>query len=194
MFDDFADAYEAMIDWPKRLAHEEPFYRRLFDRLRAGSVLDAACGTGQHAAMFHSWGLQVEGADVSPVMIERAKTKFGEPRGLQWTVRGFEQPVEPAATVRRGDLRRQLAGAGPRRGDGRAGDPADAGGGARRGGHRRSGLESLAPARRPLPMAEMPASRLAQRRPHHQGRSSLRRSGIRRIDRGRAVGRRVDAQ
>ena len=40
MFDDFADAYEAMIDWPKRLAHEEPFYRRLFDRLEAG-----ACST-----------------------------------------------------------------------------------------------------------------------------------------------------
>ena len=33
MFDDFADVYDAMIDWPKRLAHEEPFYRRLFERL-----------------------------------------------------------------------------------------------------------------------------------------------------------------
>ncbi len=97
MFDDFADAYEAMIDWPKRLAYEEPFYRRLFDRLRAGSVLDVACGTGQHAAMFHSWGLRVEGADVSPVMIERAKTSFGEPRGLSWMVRGYDQPAEPVA-------------------------------------------------------------------------------------------------
>ena len=96
MFDDFADAYEAMIDWPKRLANEEPFYRRLFDRLGARSVLDVACGTGRHAAMFHSWGLRVQGADVSPVMIERAKTTFGESQGLQWTVRGYDQPVEPA--------------------------------------------------------------------------------------------------
>ena len=95
MFDDFADAYEAMIDWPKRLAHEEPFYRRLFDRLGAGSVIDVACGTGHHAAMFHSWGLRVEGADLSPAMIDRAKANFGQPQGLNWTVRGFDEPVEP---------------------------------------------------------------------------------------------------
>jgi len=96
MFDDFADAYEAMIDWPKRLAHEGPFYRRLFDRLGAGSVIDVACGTGQHAAMFHSWGLRVDGADLSPAMIDRARSSFGQPRGLRWTVRGFDEPVEPA--------------------------------------------------------------------------------------------------
>jgi SAM-dependent methyltransferase len=96
MFDDFADAYEAMIDWPKRLAHEEPFYRRLFDRLGVASVLDVACGTGQHAAMFHSWGLRVEGADLSAAMIDRARAKYGEPHGLRWTVRGFDQPVKSA--------------------------------------------------------------------------------------------------
>jgi SAM-dependent methyltransferase len=96
MFDDFADAYEAMIDWPKRLAHEEPFYRRLFARLGGESVIDVACGTGQHAAMFHSWGLRVEGADLSPAMIERAKATFGEPQGLHWAVRGFDEPIEGA--------------------------------------------------------------------------------------------------
>jgi len=95
MFDDIADAYEAMIDWPKRLAHEEPFYRRLFDRLGVRSVIDVACGTGHHAAMFHSWGLRVEGADLSPAMIDRAKAGFGQPQGLHWTVRAFDQPVEP---------------------------------------------------------------------------------------------------
>jgi SAM-dependent methyltransferase len=97
MFDDIADAYEAMIDWPKRLAHEEPFYRRLFDRLGVRNVLDVACGTGHHAAMFHSWGLRVEGADLSPAMIERAKAKFGQPQGLQWVVRAFDQPIDPVA-------------------------------------------------------------------------------------------------
>jgi SAM-dependent methyltransferase len=96
MFDDIADAYEALIDWPKRLAHEEPFYRRLFERLGVRSVVDVACGTGHHAAMFHSWGLRVEGADLSPAMINRARATFGQPQGLQWAVRGFDQPVEPA--------------------------------------------------------------------------------------------------
>jgi SAM-dependent methyltransferase len=96
MFDDFADVYEAMIDWPKRLAHEEPFYRRLFDRLGVRSVVDVACGTGHHAAMFHSWGLRVEGADLSPAMIDRARANFGSANGLSWVVRGFDQPITPA--------------------------------------------------------------------------------------------------
>jgi SAM-dependent methyltransferase len=93
MFDDLADVYEAMIDWPKRLAHEEPFYRRLFERVGVVRVVDVACGTGRHAAMFHGWGLRVEGADVSPKMIERAQAQFGEPEGLRWTVRGFHEPI-----------------------------------------------------------------------------------------------------
>jgi SAM-dependent methyltransferase len=96
LFNDLTDIYEAMIDWPKRLAHEEPFYRRLFERIGARSVVDVACGTGHHAAMFHSWQLRVEGADISPAMIERARRTFGEPPGLRWVVRGFDAPIEPA--------------------------------------------------------------------------------------------------
>ena len=95
-FDDLTDVYEGMIDWPKRLANEEPFYRRLFDRVGVQSVVDVACGTGRHAAMFHSWGLRVEGADVSPNMIERARARFGEPPGLRWAVRGFDEPMAAA--------------------------------------------------------------------------------------------------
>ena len=132
MFDDFADIYEAMIDWPKRLAHEGPFYRRLFERIGVRSAIDVACGTGHHAAMFHSWGLRVEGADLSPAMIDRARNSFGQPASLQWTVRGFDQPIAAGRAVRRRRLRRQLAGFGPGHGDRRASDPADARGRARR--------------------------------------------------------------
>ncbi len=96
-FDDWTDVYEAMLDWSKRLANEEPFYRELFDRCRARRVLDAACGTGRHAAMFHAWGLEVEGADVSPAMIARARSFAGQPAGLGWVVRGFGEPVETPA-------------------------------------------------------------------------------------------------
>ncbi len=95
-FDDLTDVYEAMIDWPKRLAHEEPFYRRLFGRIGARRVIDVACGTGRHAALFHAWGLWVEAADISPQMIERARASFGEPDGLRWVVRGFDEPIQPA--------------------------------------------------------------------------------------------------
>jgi SAM-dependent methyltransferase len=96
LFQDLTDVYEAMIDWPKRLAREEPFYRRWFHRYGVRSVVDVACGTGRHAAMFHSWRLRVEGADLSPAMIDRARAHFGEPAGLRWSVRGFDQPIGPA--------------------------------------------------------------------------------------------------
>ena len=94
LFRDLTDVYEALVDWPKRLAHETPFYRDWFGRAGVRRVLDAACGTGRHAALFHDWGLAVEGADVSPAMIERARKTFGEPAGLRFTVRGFDAPVE----------------------------------------------------------------------------------------------------
>ena len=157
MFDDLADVYEAMIDWPKRLAHEKPFYRRLFERLGARSVVDVACGTGRHAAMFHGWGLRVEGADLSPAMIDRARTSFGQPDGLRWAVRAFDEPRAPAEPFDVAVLRGQLAQSRPGHGDGPSGDSADARRGSRRRCRRHSGVESVAPARRPVCVAEMPA-------------------------------------
>ena len=93
-FDDLTDVYEAMIDWPKRLSAEAPFFRRHFEQCGVNRVADVACGTGRHAAMCHSWGLDVEGSDISPNMIERATETFGKPNGLRWTVRGFDQPID----------------------------------------------------------------------------------------------------
>lgn len=97
-FDDLTDVYEAMIDWPKRLSTEAPFFRRLFEQSNVKRVADVACGTGRHAAMFHSWGLDVEGSDISSNMIQRAKETFGEPNGLRWAVRGFDQAPGPPSS------------------------------------------------------------------------------------------------
>lgn len=97
-FEDFSDAYQAMIDWPKRLAHETPFYRQLFARVGARRVLDAACGTGHHAALFSSWGLEVEGADLSPAMIANCRAQHGESPTLRWVARSFAEPhPQPAS-------------------------------------------------------------------------------------------------
>lgn len=90
VFDQRVDFYEALIDWPKRLANEGPFFRELFQRHNARLILDAACGTGRHAELFSTWGLTVEGADISPAMIEKAREQFGENERLRWVVRGFE--------------------------------------------------------------------------------------------------------
>ncbi|MCC7351136.1 MAG: class I SAM-dependent methyltransferase [Phycisphaerales bacterium] len=97
-FDDLTDVYEAMIDWPKRLANDEPFFRRLFEQYQVGKLVDVACGTGRHAAMFHGWGLEVRGVDISQNMLDRARRQFGESDRLKWEVGNFEQPIEPAGS------------------------------------------------------------------------------------------------
>ena len=93
-FDRWAAAYEAMIDWPKRLAYEAPFLRRQFEAVGAKRVLDAACGSGRHAEMFFQWGLEVEGADLSPAMIAEAEHRCPESPRLRWRVRDLREPSE----------------------------------------------------------------------------------------------------
>lgn len=119
VFDELVDAYEAMIDWRKRLAFEEPFWRQLVERTGAKRVLDTACGTGHHGAMFHEWGLSVEAADVSPAMIARCRTLWGEKQGLMWVLRSFEQPATEGFDLAL-CVGNSLALAGSREGMGRA--------------------------------------------------------------------------
>lgn len=92
-FDVLGEAYDAMIDWEKRLAREAPFYRRIFESAGVKSVLDAACGTGRHAAMFASWGLEVVGADVSAQMIEQCRSRHTSVGNLAFEVRSFTEPA-----------------------------------------------------------------------------------------------------
>ncbi len=90
-FNDLAEIYEAMVDWNKRLSNEEPFYRQLFASVDVKRVLDVACGVGHHAARFHAWGHDVEAADISSVMLARAKARAGEPAGLKWVQRSYDR-------------------------------------------------------------------------------------------------------
>ncbi|HOM17936.1 MAG TPA: class I SAM-dependent methyltransferase, partial [Thermoguttaceae bacterium] len=93
VFEHWVDVYELMVDWPRRLEREGPMFRRLFEQTGVRRVLDTACGPGHHAAMFHQWGLEVEGADLSQAMIQRAIALHGQPPGLRWTVRPFQDPT-----------------------------------------------------------------------------------------------------
>jgi len=93
--DELVRWYDTLVDWSKRLSHETPFYRRWFAESGAQRVLDVACGTGHHAALFHDWGLEVEGADISAAMLELARRRYGEPPGLVWTCRGYTAPLQP---------------------------------------------------------------------------------------------------
>ena len=77
-YDSFADEYDLFVNWPGRLAFELPFLEETLSRApyaNAGkpAVLDAACGTGQHALALAERGYPVAGADLSAGMIARAR-------------------------------------------------------------------------------------------------------------------------
>jgi len=91
-FEPDPETYDALIDWPKRLANETRFYQRQFQHVGARRVLDAACGTGRHALLFHSWGLEVEGADLDGRMVEYCRARYGDRAGLSWVQRSFAEP------------------------------------------------------------------------------------------------------
>lgn len=84
-------AYDALIDWPRRLGREGSFFKQHFEAAQARSVVDLACGTGRHAALFHTWGLAVTGIDASSAMIDFCRRTHGEQPTLQWDVCRFEQ-------------------------------------------------------------------------------------------------------
>jgi ubiquinone/menaquinone biosynthesis C-methylase UbiE len=54
---------------------EQPIVRQILDGLPPGVALDAACGTGRHAAYLASLGHTVIGVDTSPDMLARAREK-----------------------------------------------------------------------------------------------------------------------
>lgn len=58
------------------IAVEQPVVRALLDALPPGTVLDAACGTGRHAAYLAAAGRDVIGVDSSGEMLARARAKL----------------------------------------------------------------------------------------------------------------------
>ncbi|HVN53855.1 MAG TPA: class I SAM-dependent methyltransferase [Anaerolineaceae bacterium] len=79
MYDAFSNDYDRFVNWPARLAFELPFIEDQLRRLQPGApgapirILDAACGTGQHALALAKKGFAVSGADLSEGMIARAR-------------------------------------------------------------------------------------------------------------------------
>jgi len=73
-YDSWAPVYD---EQPNQLLEiEQPIVREILDRLPIGVALDAACGTGRHAAYLASLGHTVIGVDSSPGMLTRAGEKI----------------------------------------------------------------------------------------------------------------------
>jgi glycine/sarcosine N-methyltransferase len=73
LYDALACDYDRFVHWPGRLAHELPFFERLFEEQGVRRVLDAACGTGHHVITLAQRGYQAVGADLSGAMIRMAR-------------------------------------------------------------------------------------------------------------------------
>lgn len=74
--------WAAVYDAPGNpvLLADEPVVREMVARYPVGDALDAACGTGRHAAHLASVGHRVVGVDASPEMLERARAKVPSAR------------------------------------------------------------------------------------------------------------------
>jgi ubiquinone/menaquinone biosynthesis C-methylase UbiE len=72
-YDSWAPSYDHQSN--QLLEIEQPIVREILDGLPVGVALDAACGTGRHAAYLASLGHMVIGVDSSPGMLARAREK-----------------------------------------------------------------------------------------------------------------------
>lgn len=90
LYDSFAEGYDLMTDWPARIASEADFLRESFAHHGVRTILDTACGTGQHAIEFARWGYQVTATDLSVSMIERSRAN-ARSLPVRFVVAGFGQ-------------------------------------------------------------------------------------------------------
>jgi SAM-dependent methyltransferase len=74
--------YAGSTPAPWDIGRPQPAFMRLADRgLLCGRVLDAGCGTGEHALLAAAHGADAVGLDISPRAIEQARMKAAE-RGI----------------------------------------------------------------------------------------------------------------
>jgi len=76
MYEKFAYDYDEFGAIDEYLGDEKNFFEDMFKTNSVNTVLDCACGTGQHLLMFSQMGLCVSGSDYSGSMIEVAKNNL----------------------------------------------------------------------------------------------------------------------
>ena len=82
-YDDFSQDYDRFVNWGSRLEAEIPFVEARLRELEQPesvkpTILDAACGTGMHAIELARRGYLAAGADLSRLMVEKARLNADE--------------------------------------------------------------------------------------------------------------------
>lgn len=85
-YSNFADKYDLFAPWDKRIRRERRFFKCLLDSNHVNTVLDCFCGTGFHVAMLSEMGYEVEGIDISPDMVGKARENL-KSKGLDAQIR-----------------------------------------------------------------------------------------------------------
>lgn len=78
IYDNFAFDYDEFGSIEEYLGAEKSFFDNLFVKNNVKTVLDCACGTGQHLYMLSELGYQVSGSDYSDSMLQVAKKNLSE--------------------------------------------------------------------------------------------------------------------
>ena len=79
------------------VALEEEVVHDLIRSVLAGRALDAACGTGRHAAHLVQMGHQVVGVDLTPDMLVRARDRVPDAEFHDWGTCGTCRRTTPAS-------------------------------------------------------------------------------------------------
>ncbi|MBO1307431.1 class I SAM-dependent methyltransferase [Enterococcus sp. 669A] len=86
LYQQFAYDYDEFGSIESYLGDEAAFFDQLFKEHDVETVLDCACGTGQHLFMLAQLGYQVQGSDFSQSMLEVAAKNLQE-QGLSVPLR-----------------------------------------------------------------------------------------------------------
>ena len=78
IYEKFAYDYDEFGSIDEYLGEEKSFFENLFKQHSVKTVLDCACGTGQHLLMLSELGLIVSGSDYSESMLEVAKSNLAK--------------------------------------------------------------------------------------------------------------------
>ncbi len=73
-YEEFIEKYDKLVSWENRVTRESNFYKTVFSNNDVKTILDCACGTGHHVIMLKQMGYDVKGSDISPAMIQKAKS------------------------------------------------------------------------------------------------------------------------